>query len=131
MTDTNTQNTVSLGVCQMPDVQPEAILALQKEMGVKSSQEVIERAAFELSDRLWLLEQAFNAKDMPNVRSIALSLIATSRQMGLIEFSNVAQTLADCISCADSTATHAVAARLIRVGEMSLYYVVQFPERSG
>ena len=68
---------------------------------------------------------------MDEVQRIARSLVAISAQMGLAEFSLLASDLANCIAQSDFASINAVVARLIRVGESSLFVVVQFPQNMG
>lgn len=115
----------------VPVVQTEAMQTLCISVGIEESRDIIERAAFELSDRLWLLEKALHEKELCEVKRISSSIVAISAQIGLTEFSLVANDLAKCVARSDAVATAAVAARLIRVGERSLYMAVQFPEITG
>lgn len=122
---------VPLRHVEAPAMQTDALLSLQASLGVDESRDVIERAVFELSDRLWLLEQALHETQMPEVDRLSRSLIAISAQIGLSEFSLVASDLSNCIQRGDKIAIGAVAARLVRVGERSLFLAVQFPEITG
>lgn len=114
-----------------PVVQTDALQSLQASLGTAQSRDVIERAAYELSDRLWLLEKAMHEKEWDEARRISSGLVAVSMQIGLTEFSSVAMDLAACIQQGDATAIHAVASRLIRVGEQSLFMAVEFTEITG
>jgi hypothetical protein len=122
---------VSLRHTEAPAVQTEALYSLQASLGPDESRDVIERAVFELSDRLWLMQKALHDNEMDEVQRIARSLVAISAQMGLTEFSLVASDLATCIARSDIASINAVAARLIRVGESSLFVAVQFPQNMG
>ncbi len=112
-------------------VQTEAMESLCTSVGEEESRDIIERAAVELSDRLWLLEKALHDHEMDEVKRISRSLVAISAQIGLSEFSQVADDLVNCIARNDAVAVAAVAARLVRVGERSLFVAVQFPEITG
>jgi hypothetical protein len=114
-----------------PAMQTDALFSLQASMGVDESKDIIERAVFELSDRLWLLEKALHDTEIAEVKRLAKSLVAISAQIGLSEFSLVASDLTYCIQRDDPVAIQAVAARLVRVGERSLFLAVQFPEITG
>jgi len=124
-------NIVPLRHLEAPAVQTEALYSLQASLGMNECRNVIERAVFELSDRLWLLQKALHDAEMKEVKRIARSLVAISAQIGLTEFSLVASDLADCIARGDIVSIGAVSARLIRVGERSLFLAVQFPEITG
>ena len=122
---------VPLRHVEAPTVQTEALYSLQASLGADESRDVIERAVFELSDRLWLLEKALHERELDEVKRVSRSLVAISAQIGLTEFSLVATDLSNCIARRDHTAIRAVAARLVRVGERSLYMAVQFSEITG
>lgn len=122
---------VPLRYTDAPAVQTEALYSLQASLGPDESRDVIERAVFELSDRLWLLQKALHDGEMDEVQRIARSLVAVSAQMGLTEFSLVASDLASCIKRSDNVSIGAVAARVMRVGESSLFMAVQFPQNTG
>ena len=114
-----------------PRIQYEAMELLLQNLGPKASRDVIERAVFEISGRMSNLQEALSEGELGHVRTIALRLTAISRQIGLVEFSDVATDLVQCIGRNDITATYAVAARLIRLGESSMFQAVQFAGVSG
>ncbi len=115
----------------MPNIQYEAMLILRENLGSEASRDVIERAVFEVSDRLCKLELALYDRDFDTVQTLAVGLIAISCQIGLVEFADVASDLVFCIDCKEMTATHAVAARLLRLGESSIFQAVQFADIAG
>ncbi|WP_099594349.1 hypothetical protein [Paramylibacter kogurei] len=131
MKSNTAQNIVHLGMSEMPAIKPEILTELQREMGLQNCQDVVERAVLELSDRLWNLENQLKKHNLPEVQRIANSLIAISQQIGLTEFASVAQSLANSISHADQTTVRAIAARLLRVGEVSLFYALRFHDDFG
>ncbi len=114
-----------------PRIQYEAMELLLQNLGPKASRDVIERAVFEISGRMSNLQEALSEGELGHVRTIALRLTAISRQIGLVEFSDVATDLVQCIGRNDITATYAVAARLIRLGESSLFQAVRFAGMTG
>lgn len=114
-----------------PRIQFEAMEMLLQNLGPKVSRDVIERAVFEIAGRMSNLQQELFDGDPERVRIIALRLTAISRQIGLAEFSDVATDLVQCIDRRDITATYAVAARLIRLGESSMFQAVQFADMTG
>lgn len=126
-----TKNIAPLAYKDVPRIQFEAMVLLQENLGPQTSRDVIERAVFEVSDRLCKLELALYDRDFDQVQTLAVGLIAISAQIGLAEFSDVASDLVFCIDCQEMTATHAVAARLLRLGESSMFQAVQFAEMTG
>lgn len=96
-------------------------MVLYKSLGRESSREVVERAVSEIADRLSRMEMAVGDGDWVQVDKLASSLTGISAQVGLLALSDVANHLCDCIRVGDHTAIHAVAARLVRMGESSLF----------
>ena len=115
----------------MPNIQYEAMLILRENLGSEASRDVIERAVFEVSDRLCKLELALYDRDFDTVQTLAVGLIAISCQIGLVEFADVASDLVFCIDCKEMTATNAVAAPLLRLGERSIFEAGQFADIAG
>jgi hypothetical protein len=126
-----TANIAPLAYRELPRIRYEAMLVLQQNLGLQASRDVIERAVVELSDRLCKLELALYDRDFDAVQTLSVSLIAISTQIGLTEFADVASDLVFCIDCQEMTATHAVAARLLRLGESSMFEAAQFAELTG
>lgn len=114
-----------------PRIQYETLELLRQNLGPKVSRDVIERAVCEISERMGKLQLALYDGNLEHVRTIALRLVAISRQIGLIGFSDVASNLVECIDRMNITATFAVAARLIRLGESSMFQAVQFADVTG
>ena len=120
-------NVEQLRVLEEPVIEFAPITALTDRVGIEESREVIEKAIFELSDRLWLLEKAFYDSSLDDAKEVTHGLCDLAQEFGLVEFSKVAGDLVQCILRTDYVATQAVATRLVRVGERSLYKIVQSP----
>lgn len=114
-----------------PRIQFEALELLLQNLGPKVSRDVIERALLEIGNRMTKLQRQLYDGELGQVRTIALRLTAISRQIGLAEFSDVATDLVQCIDRGDLTATYAVAARLIRLGESSMFQAARFAGTTG
>lgn len=114
-----------------PRIHYEAMEMLRQNLGPVLGRDVIERTVGEISDRMASLQRALADGDLEQVRTIALRLTGISRQIGLVGFSDVAVDLVRCIDRQDPTATGAVAARLIRLGESSTVQAWQFAELGG
>ena len=126
-----TNNIITLPVNEAPLVQTDAIATLQASLGVESGRDVVERAVFEISDRLCKLELALHDDDMETVGKIAASLVCMSIQIGLLVFAEIASGLANEIGNQNHIAAAALAWRLLRVGESSLFCAVELADRSG
>jgi hypothetical protein len=124
-------NIVPLECGENPNINLEAIHVLQTSLGIEPSRDVIERAAFEISDRLFRLELALHDDNLALASRLAVSLIGVSAQIGLLAFSDVARDLSRCIARQDTIAIQAVSARLLRLGDTSLFTAVEFSDLSG
>lgn len=123
-------NLVNLTMVETPVVRTDTLASLLVKKGPETSSEIIEKAVLELGDRLWRLDTAIKEGEMAKAGRLASSCVAISDQLGLASLAKVAQTLAGCLETGEATAIHAVAARLRRVGEWSLYVAVQFPQNA-
>ncbi len=109
-------------------IQPDSVRVLQKNLGLTGSQDVIERAVFEISERLVNLELALDDLEFPTVRKIAKSLIGVSAQIGLQLFSQVCADVVICADRDDLTALVAVSKRLLRISDASLFAAIDLPD---
>ncbi len=107
------------------------ILVLRKSLGDQRCREVIDEVVFHLSDRLGLLQSALESGDMIQTGALADRLAGLSEQVGLKDFARVCRDLLACVESADATATAAVAARLFRLGEESLFTVMLYADQSA
>jgi len=126
-----TNNVIPLPVSEAPLVHTDAIDTLQASLGVEPGRDVVERAVFAISDRLCRLELALHDDDMETVAKTAAGLVCMSTQIGLLVFAEVASGLAHVIGKQDKVAAAALAWRLLRVGEASLFCAVELADRSG
>lgn len=106
-------------------IQPKSIKVLQKNLGLEGWQDVIERAVYEMSERLGRLEQAVLNDEVEKIRRISKSLIGISDQVGLDLFSKIAADVVYCSDKNDIAAVYSVTTRLLRVGEASLFAAVE------
>lgn len=109
-------------------VEATAIVSLQTALGHESSRDVVERAAFEVSDRLSRMEYALMSGDLTSTSKIASGLVSMSQQIGLSKVAQVANDLVSAIKHDDFVAVAAISNRLLRQGENALYEAINFPE---
>ena len=109
-------------------IHPDSVKVLQKNLGLMGSQDVIERAVFEISERLVNLELALVDLDFLTVRKIAKSLIGVSAQIGLQLFSQICADVVFCADRDDQNALVAVAKRLLRISDASLFAAIDLPD---
>lgn len=115
---------------EVPVIETGVLITMQTELGFENSREMIERAVFEIADRLRRLELALVREDYSDMCQISGSLVAISEQIGLVVFADIAEDLARRVEIRDIPALHAVARRLLHVGEVTLFTAIQFPERA-
>jgi hypothetical protein len=104
-----------------PDVDCRMISMLRVTMGEDECRELVDEVSFEVIDRLSRIEKAVAARDFDKVKQLALGIVAFASRIGLQEVVVAAHNLSSCADTGDQTALSAVGARLMRVGEKSLY----------
>ncbi len=107
------------------------IRTLRQSLGDQRCREVVEEVVFHLSDRLALLQTALATGDIAGARTLGSRLASLSEQVGLADFSRVARDLVACLAAEDPTAVAAVGARLMRLGEDSLFSVILYADQSA
>lgn len=107
------------------------ILVLRQSLGDQRCREIVSEVVFHLTDRLGLLSQALAAGNAAEAQVLTSRLASLSEQVGLSDFARVARDLAACLSSGDEVATAAVEARLMRLGEDSLFEVMLYADQSA
>lgn len=106
---------------------PDRLDALVSRLGPQAAEDVVSRALDEVSARLAQAELFFGRGDMREMRKCVRGLAAISEQLGMAALSRVARDVAVCGERGDAVALAATLARLVRVGEVSLLQVWEFP----
>ncbi len=86
---------------------------------------------FHLTDRLGMLRVALGEGRDADAQAIAARLAGLSEQVGLADFARVARDLDACLARGDRIATGAVSARLLRLGEESLFSVILYADQTA
>jgi hypothetical protein len=107
------------------------LLVLRQSLGDQRCREVVEEVVFHMTDRLGQLQSALDAGNAVEAQILSARLASLSEQVGLADFARVARDLAACLAAAEPTATAAVAARLMRLGEDSLFSVMVYADQSA
>lgn len=107
------------------------LLVLRQSLGDQRCREVVEEVVFHLTDRISLLQKALAKGDRPAAQTLALRLASLSEQVGLTDFARVARDVAGRIDADDAVALAAVAGRLIRLSEESLFSVMLYADQSA
>ncbi len=107
------------------------ITILRRSLGDQRTREVVEEVVFHLSDRMTLLRDALAAANEAEAMVLAARLASLSEQVGLESFARVARDLGGCIAGRDAVAVAAVAARLARLADNSLFSVMSYADQSA
>lgn len=107
------------------------IMVLRRSLGDQRTREVVEEVVFHLADRLSLLTEALGVDDRAEAQALAGRLASLSEQVGLATFAGVARDLDHCLTAGDPVATAAVAARLGRLADESLFSVMHYADQSA
>jgi hypothetical protein len=114
-----------------PELDTSRIMVLRQSLGDQRCREVVEEVVFHLTDRLGMLRITLDEENVAEAQVIATRLASLSEQVGLADFSRVARDLATCLADKDPAATAAVSARLLRLGEDSLFSVILYADQSA
>ena len=107
------------------------LVVLRQSLGDERCREVVEEVVFHLTDRLGQLQAALDDGNAAEAQVLSTRLASLSEQVGLADFARVARDLAACLAAGDPIATAAVAARLMRLGEDSLFSVMIYTDQSA
>ena len=120
-----------IGAQEEAELDTSRLLVLRQSLGDERCREVVEEVVFHLTDRLGKLQTALDGDNAADAQVLAERLASLSEQVGLADFARVARDLAACLTAGDATATSAVAARLMRLGEDSLFSVMVYADQSA
>lgn len=118
------RNVRSLKPKESTIIRTDALDILRGCLGPGPSQNVIERAAFEVSERLGLLEEALLSGDLEEVARMARRLVKIASYIGMELLARVAQDLVGSIRRDDLNAVASISRRLHRVGQESIFAVM-------
>jgi hypothetical protein len=114
-----------------PELDTSRIIVLRQSLGDRRCREVVEEVVFHLTDRLGMLRVALADGDAAEAQAIATRLASLGEQVGLADFARVARDFQACLSAGDRIATGAVGARLLRLGEDSLFSVILYADQTA
>lgn len=107
-----------------------AVQALKQKLGEKRCRSVVDSVIFEITDMLCHVERRVAERSLSDLPQKLDHLRSMCGQVGLVCMIDIASDLKECIERDDRIAAAAVTARLIRVGEDSLYSLIEFTDRS-
>ncbi|MEE3100016.1 MAG: hypothetical protein VX463_09615 [Pseudomonadota bacterium] len=98
----------------------EALRALETGLAPGERAEALDDGLLEATDLLVSVERLLAEESWTALSRSARLLAALAPRLGLPALALQAEALEDCCQCLDSTAAHAVGARLLRTGEAAL-----------
>jgi len=103
---------------------------LKATVGEKRCRGIVDGIVFEISDLLCQVERAAGREDFDVLPSLLTRLRTLAAQVGLVCMTDVASDLSECAESYDRVAVASVTARLIRLGEDSLFALIEYADRS-
>lgn len=122
------RNIQRLCITEQAVVQAEALDTLRNGLGDVPGANIIERAAFEISDRMVSLDDSLMSGDLSAVAQKARRLAGIADNLGMVHFAKIARDLEFCVEGNDLVAVAAVSRRLMRIGESSVFKVVDLAQ---
>ena len=123
-----TNNIRSLHLTEPVHLYTSAIQTLKTSLGPTNSRDVVERAAYEVSDRLHQIEQALMQADLDQVFKVCSALKKIAAPIGLSQLCAVVGDLQYAIARQDFVAIAAISKRLFRLSETTLYEAIDFAD---
>lgn len=111
-------------------IDTDAVQSLKRELGEKRCRAVVDTVIFEITDALCRIERLVGLQAHDELPEYLTKLRELSGQVGLICMIDVVNDLLDTVRAKDDVSTAAVAARLVRIGEDSLFSLIEFTDRS-
>ncbi len=123
-------NVVDFNTTELSAIDTDPIQQLKRELGEKRCRILVDGMIFEVTDSLCKIERLIAEKEFEAVLPILETVSQTSSKLGLVCLTDVAIDLRDCIAAENWVSVAAVAGRLIRLGEDSLFSLIEFTNKS-
>lgn len=123
-------NVVEFNTTELSAIDTDPIQQFKKELGEKRCRAIVDGLIFEVTDGLCKIERLISNGDLEEAVPLLKTVSTTSAQLGLVCLTDVSSDLTECIAREDRIATAAVAGRLIRLGEDSLFTLIEFTNKS-
>jgi hypothetical protein len=104
----------------------EVFQVLRYAVGNADAEDLVEDAAFQLVERLSRLELLADGGSLAEIDRLAQSIADLSGRIGLRTMQQVACDVSCCAQRADAVALKAVMARMVRIGEESLFSLARY-----
>ncbi len=115
-----------LTVAEQGYVDFEIVGALRASAGPQRYQEIVEDVVFSLTEKITSLMNSARAREFEQAERQSAKIGVIARQIGLAGVSGVAAAAQDCARRGEYTSLSAVAVRLARMAERSLFSVIEF-----
>ena len=101
-------------------IQMDALCMLQTGQTADGAHDALEWAVVEVAEHMGAVEQALQVGNLANLTTAAAGLDTVGEKLGFVLLARVARDAVTCARRGDMNALHAVAERLIRVGDATL-----------
>ena len=123
-------NVFAFNTTEMSAIDTDPIQTLKRELGEKRCRSLVDGMIFEITDILCRIEKQIGQDNSDGIVELLDLLFELTGKIGLVCLTDVIVDLKECIDAGDIVAVNAVAARLIRLGEDSLFSLIEFTDRS-
>ena len=121
---------VTFDTCETSAIDTDPIQRLKRELGEKQCRVIVDGLIFEITDILCRIEKHIARREYDSVGPYLDRLMELSGHLGLVCITDVAGDLKDCLDQDDLASIAAVSARIVRLGEDSLFSLIEFTNRS-
>jgi hypothetical protein len=123
-------NVVSFDTTEPSAIDTDPIQRLKRELGEKRCRALVDGMIFEVTDALCKIERMIAQKEFEAATNLLDKVADISGQLGLVCLTDVAMDLKGCVEAEDWVSVAAVSGRLIRLGEDSLFSLIEFTNKS-
>lgn len=123
-------NVVEFNTTEISAIDTDPVQMLKHELGEKRCRVLVDGMIFEVTDSLCKIERLVSCNDFEAVLPLLDNVSVTSSKLGLVCLTDVATDLRECINQNNMVSILAVSGRLIRLGEDSLFSLIEFTNKS-
>lgn len=123
-------NVVSFDTCEPSAIDTDPIQRLKRELGEKRCRAIVDGMIFDVTDALCKIERLIADGEFEKATEFLDRVGDVSSDLGLVCLTDVAADLKGCIDEKNWVAAAAVSGRLIRLGEDSLFSLIEFTNKS-
>ncbi len=123
-------NVVAFNTTEPSAIDTDPIQRLKRELGEKRCRALVDGMIFDVTDGLCKMERLIAEGDFDSVSQLLDQIADVSGDLGLVCLTDVAMDLKECIRAEHWVSVAAVSHRLIRLGEDSLFSLIEFTNKS-